>query len=832
MKKQGIRGMALKPRYKRRIFWSIITIIGVIILAMIVVPPMITLNNLKPKIEQTISEQTGVPAKINGDVHFSLLGRATIVAHDVSITAGEIGAVMFSVPLTDIFNLDNATLSGDITIYDADISISNLIPQNFNLPLEINNSNIKFKNREFEIVDATLDNGHLIGTVRTKNHKYDIDFQNDVFYIHNQNDKLEITGQLFANGSVIGHISMETDEINRWFGFSEPKIDNTIAISMDFDWDGGRGWKFQNIQMQRISGNITIMPNGNKIVELRGHDITYDLSFLLKPSRIFYKTKFDLDFTGRMKFGEYEFEHIMVRATGTRDELQIDSVIADNITMHGGTIDEFGAHDITINMPYDDTPASCIFSGTPTDWRCKKFTYGDFTGAISVSPDEFDLLVYSEKPSPDRRAAIKKLLQFAPRGKINFEFADIAGTYEIADKKIIPQYRFAHNKTLYWLNPTKTQIPSFMRNAIGDFSWDDGMMRFVPSSARWELNLLDNHFYIYGKNAKDWFPGIDMRAFNNLEYIISGTYRGDTVANMEIKIADHTFRGTLSGDNLTLRTDVLDLDAFINPNYINNYEELSFLMTSPITIPFDFPINVSLAADALIYNNNVFKNFVYSLKPNTQTFSITDRTRGNLLATISRNGNRYDIFAQLNRFVTNGNLLGAQMPLNVRDTMITAEINMRTFGNTANDLEYNLHGDMDLTFNGGYLIGIGVDDLFASANQINTFNAEYALSYALDGGESKIKTMRIIGDYNNGDFITTKPIELQLRHTDATGNLEIMDGMMSGQIHLILRGTSPDPQPIELQINADGTRDYSLSDIMTNFDATYMRDFVRTHNKF
>ena len=824
--------MALKPRYKRRIFWSSVTIIGVIVMAIVIVPPMITLNNLKPKIEQTISEQTGVPAKINGDVHFSLLGRATIVAHDVSVTNGEIGAVMFSVPLTDIFNLDNATLSGDITIYDANISISNLIPQDFNLPLEINNSNIKFKNREFEIIDATLDNGHLIGTVRTKNHKYDIDFQNDVFYIHNQNDKLEITGRLFANGAVSGHIAMETDELNRWFGFSEPKIDTTVSVSMDFDWDGGRGWAFKNIQMERISGNITIMPNGDKIVQLRGHDIVYDLSFLLKPSRIFYNTQFDLDFSGRMKFGNREFKHVIVRATGTSDELKINQIVADDIKISGGTINEFGAYNIQITMPYDGANAMCLFSGTPNDWSCQKFSYGDFVGSFSVSPDEFDLLVYSKKPSPDRRAAIKKLLQFAPRGKINFEFADIAGTYKIENKKITPRYRFAHNKTLYWLNPNLTQIPSFMRSAIGDFSWDNGIMRFVPSSGRWELNLSDNHFYIYGKNIKDWFPGIDMRAFNNLEYIITGTYRGDTVANMEISLAGHKFQGILSGDNLTLRTDVFDLNAFINQNYIDNYEELSFLMNSPITIPFDFPINVSFSADALIYNGNVFRNFVYSLKPDVQTFSISDHTRGNLLATISRNGNRYSIFAQLNRFVTNGNLLGAQMPLNVRDTMITAEINMRTFGNTANDLEYNLHGDMDLTFNGGYLIGIGVDDLFASANQINTFNAEYALSYALDGGESKIKTMRIIGDYNNGDFITTKPIELQLRHTDVTGSLEITDGMMSGQLHLTLRGTSPVPQPIDLQINANGTRDYSLSDIMTNFDATYMRDFVRTHNKF
>ena len=64
--------MALKPRYKRRIFWSIIIIVGLFVMALVIVPPMINLNNLKPKIQQTIAEQTGVTAAINGDVHFSL----------------------------------------------------------------------------------------------------------------------------------------------------------------------------------------------------------------------------------------------------------------------------------------------------------------------------------------------------------------------------------------------------------------------------------------------------------------------------------------------------------------------------------------------------------------------------------------------------------------------------------------------------------------------------------------------------------------------------------------------------------------------------------------
>ena len=824
--------MALKPRYKRRIFWSIIITFGIFIMALVFIPPMINLNYLGPKITQTIAEQTGIETKINGDIHFSLLGRATIVAHDVTIPHGTIDSLMFSIPLTHIFNLDDAPLTGDITVYRANITIYNLMPQNFNYPVEIHNSIIHFKNRDFEIIDATMNDGHLTGVVRTAQHKYDIDFENDNFYIRNQNDKLEISGRLYTDGAVRGQISMETDNINRWFGFNEPVIDKTIDLTMQFDWDGGRGWAFKNIQMKKISGDIIINPNGTKNVKLRGHDITYDLSFLMEPSRIYYQTKFDLDFTGDIKFGQKTFHHLNINATGTRDTLEIDSIVADDIAITGGRIDASGAKDIMITMPYNGIPATCLFYGTPEKWRCERFSYQDYVGAISVSPKEFDLLVYSQKPSPNRDDAIKQLLKLAPRGHIDFEFADIAGTYDVNGDKITPKYRFAHNKTLYWLNPNIKQIPQFMRNAIGNFSWDGDIMHFVPDSKRWELYLTDKSFSISGQNAKDWFPGLDMQAFNNLAYTVSGSYSGDTVSNLEIKIADHKFVGRLSGNNITLHTDILDLDSFINQNYLDNYEELSFLTASPITIPFSFPINISLSADVLIYNGNIFRNFIYSLKPNIQTFSIMDTNRGNLLATLSRDGNKYNIFAQLNRFVLDGTLLTSQMPLNVRDTSITGEIDMRTFGNIAHDIEYNMHGELDLTFNGGYLMGIGTDGFFAAAPQITTFNAEYALSYALDGGESAIKTMRVIGKYANGNFVTSTPIELRLRHTDAIGELEIQDGQMSALFKLTLRGTSPKPSPIELQINPDGSRGYLLTEIMSNFDPTFMRDFVRTHNKF
>lgn len=824
--------MALKPRYKRRIFWFIMTILGVLLMSVVLIPPMITLNHLKPKIEQTIKEQTGIDAKINGNVTFSLLGRTTIVAHNVSIKDGTINAVMFQVPFSSIFNTENAKLSGQITINSANIIINDLTPQEINIPIKIYNSDINFRNREFEIISATLDNGRLIGVVRTNHHKYDVDFENDEFYIRNQNDKLEIKGRLFDTGTISGTISMETDNINRWFGFSEPKIDKPVYITMNFDWDGGRGWAFKNIKMENITGNITIFPDGKKNVELFGKDINYDLSFLLEPSRIFYQTNFDLDFTGNLKFGEHTFNHLKIDATGTKDALNITNIVADNIAISGGYIDETGAHNLLITMPYNDIPASCIFSGTPEIWNCTRFTYNDYIGSISVSPDVFNLLIYSQKPMPDRDEIINKMKTFASHGHINFEFADIAGTLDIEDDKITPTYKFAKGKSLSWLNPDIKNIPQFMQNTVGDFSWDKDIMHFVPHTNDWELFLTKNWFNISGKNAKDWFSNIDLTAFNDLSYDISGTYNDDNISNLEIQIAGQTFTGSVSGKNITLHTDILNIDSFINQQFLDNYEELGYLMAAPITVPFLLPVNISLYAEELIYNGNIFSNFVYSLKNDVQTFSITDKDRGNLLATLTQSDNKYEIFAQLNKFVIDGNLLSSNMPLNVRDSMITAEIRMNTFGNIAHDLEYNLSGDLDLTFEGGYLIGIGVDDFFGGANTINTFNAEYALSYALEGGESTIKDIRIIGKYNNGDFVTTKPISLRLRHTDGTGKLLISEGLMNASFDLILRGTSPIPAPIKLEIKSDGTRKYSLSEIMKNFDPTFMRDFVKTHNKF
>ena len=134
--------MALKPRYKRRIAWTIVSIIAAILLAFVIAPSIITLNKFKPMIEQAIMNQVNVDAKLNGDVNFSLVSGAKIVAHDVSVPTAKIGSVLISVPFHSLFNLNNPELESTVTIFDANINITKLTPAQFNHTINIYDSRI------------------------------------------------------------------------------------------------------------------------------------------------------------------------------------------------------------------------------------------------------------------------------------------------------------------------------------------------------------------------------------------------------------------------------------------------------------------------------------------------------------------------------------------------------------------------------------------------------------------------------------------------------------------------------------------------------------------
>ena len=824
--------MALKPRYKRRIAWTLIGAVVAAFIALVFVPPTITLNFMKPELAGAVYDQTGITAEFNGDVNFSMLGHTTIVARDIVVPFGTIHSAMFTVPWLSVFNPADAKLKGPISLYGANFVVQNLDAINFRTKIIFYNSVVRFHNHDYDIIRGELDNGRFTGTVRTNQHKYDVTYENDDFIIRNQNNQLEIIGKLYADGSARGQMSIITNDVNKWFEFPEPKINETVDLTMNFEWDGNIGFNFTDITANNLSGNIRLYPDGRRDINLVANDMDFDFSFLTEPNKVLRGSNLKLDFYGNIRFLDKTFKHVKIDAIGADEKLQIGTIIADDIVFNGGTIDANGAHDIMITMPLHGKNTICLFSGTPNAWKCSEYTHGNISGTLHVNGDKFDIIVNAPIKMPDITTVRKNALRYGTHGVVKFSFEDAAGTLTIDGDKMRPEFTFAKNKNLDWLGAKLPFLPESMANAIGDFEWESGAVVFKPHDGTWQMATQNDFFYIYGNNFKVWFPNIDLQSLRDHIYTISGEYKNGVISDLTINIANHVFTGSVVNDLITLKTDVLNIDSFLSGDYWNKFEEMSFLTMHPIMLPFDVHAKISLTANKLILNGDEYNNFVYSLKPNSQVFSISDDYRGNILATIEHDGNSYDISLQLNRFATHGKILNEQMPLNVADAYVTGEIEMKTHGMIANDLEYNLNGKLDLTFDQGYVFGLGIDDFFASANSIHILNAEVALSTALNDGQTRLKSLHIIGKYDNGNFTTTEPFTLSMPHADATGALQINDGIMSSQLYIVLRGTAPEPAPIDVEITPSGERLFSLSEIMQTFDPAYMREFVKTHDRF
>ena len=825
--------MSIKNNFAIKFILFLTGLVALGIISLITIPPMINLNNMKPKIETAIFNKTGIKSEIHGNVNFSLLGHATIIAHNISVPNGVISDIEFTIPFSDIFNLENAKINNNITINGASFSIDKIVPFYINNTVNINDSKIKFLNKEYNIISAKLSKDKMSAIVRTDQHKYDIKSEKNNFHIKNKNNNLDLYGTLNPDGTATAKISITAQNINKWFEFDRPKITGKFPITADLTWNGSYGVTFDNVSANGVSGSAVLQEDGYKIVKLKTNHANYDLDFILQDIDLLQGGSFDLDLTGKIKFMDKTFKHLYVNIIGHQDKIQINKIVADTLKITGGYIDKDGAHDVKISLPENGVETQCIFNGTPDKWSCSDIVYGNqYAGNITVDDDDFIINISSLYDNYDMNKIINSAKRIGDEGIINFTFPDLIGSVKIDDDKTYFTYDFAANKNLAWTKIDLPFLPEFMKTEIGNLVWNKDSISFVPKSRTWYFKKEKDHFQISGDNFKKWLPELDLRSMKDLSYIISGNYKNGNISDLTLEIAGHIFKGSASNKNITLKIDTLNIDDFADQYFIKNYEELSFFTVAPITIPFDLGIELSLSANTLVYNGQKFDNFVYSLKPKTQTFSISDSDRGNLLAIIKKNNINYDINIQLNKFVMKYMLLKKDMPLNISDFSLTAEINLETSGKIAHDIYDNLHGDFDLTFNGGNLYGLGFNDFYASAQNLTILNAEFALAKALEGGITPIKTMRVIGTYEKDKIKTTSPFVLAIKHVDAVGEMEIVNDKMFVNSRFVLRGTSAGPAPIELTIYPDSTRKYSLHEIMMNFDPEYMRSFTKSHDKF
>ncbi len=825
--------MPIKPRHKRRTLWVIIILFALVITGLLVLPSFINLNKMRGRIESAIFAQTGVTTQIDGDITFGVLGRTTIIAHDVRLPHGTAKKLAFKIPFMGLFNPMGTTLNGEISATGARINLTSLAALNLKYDLAVHDSIVRFMDKDYYIINGVFKKGTFNGLVRTGQHKYDIRFHDKEFTVKNGNLNLNIHGELYPSGAASGTLEISTDKINSWFEFSEPKITRHVNLVTDFWWDGEYGFKFYDIKANNVQGNIDLESNGWRNINLSSDNTDFDFTFLARPNSILKNTRINIDFMGNLKFENRDFRHIKIDAVGTEQYVQIKEILADDTIFTGGTIDDKGAHDIMIKTNIDGTPTQCLFSGTPDKWECQKFKYGDISGVIKSNKNSIVANVTSNSKITTEEIARYVARMGRKNANIKFKFANIGGRLILDKNGSKTEYDYVYGKNLHWLNPHIKLLPDFMMQDTGNIIWTDKTMSFIPNSGEWSLTLQDNFFYLTGTSIKKWLPNIDLRSINDFAYVASGFYNdhGD-ISDLTIKLGGHVFTGSANSKGITLHTDTLVLDTFLNQDFFDHYEEMEFLANAPILLPFELDRNIYLTADTLIYNADAYKNFVYALKSGTQTFSITDNSRGNLLATIIRERSEYDIFMQLNRFVINGELLRRNFPLNIADTSITAEMQLHTSGHIAHDIWYNMTGDMDLTFDGGYLNGIGLDEFYANAINLSRLNVEDYLITALESGTTRIKNMRIIGKYERGNFATTTPLTISVRHADIIGALNITDNLMTAKLDISLRATAPDAVTVSVAVAPNGRRSYSLSEIMRYFDPAFMREFIKTHDRF
>ena len=825
--------MPIKPRHKRRTLWVIIILFALVITGLLVLPSFINLNKMRGRIESAIFAQTGVTTQIDGDITFGVLGRTTIIAHDVRLPHGTAKKLAFKIPFMGLFNPMGTTLNGEISATGTRINLTSLAALNLKYDLAVHDSIVRFMDKDYYIINGVFKKGTFNGLVRTGQHKYDIRFHDKEFTVKNGNLNLNIHGELYPSGAASGTLEISTDKINSWFEFSEPKITRHVNLVTDFWWDGEYGFKFYDIKANNVQGNIDLESNGWRNINLSSDNTDFDFTFLARPNSILKNTRINIDFMGNLKFENRDFRHIKIDAVGTEQYVQIKEILADDTIFTGGTIDDKGAHDIMIKTNIDGTPTQCLFSGTPDKWECQKFKYGDISGVIKSNKNSIVANVTSNSKITTEEIARYVARMGRKNANIKFKFANIGGRLILDKNGSKTEYDYVYGKNLHWLNPHIKLLPDFMMQDTGNIIWTDKTMSFIPNSGEWSLTLQDNFFYLTGTSIKKWLPNIDLRSINDFAYVASGFYNdhGD-ISDLTIKLGGHVFTGSANSKGITLHTDTLVLDTFLNQDFFDHYEEMEFLANAPILLPFELERNIYLTADTLIYNADAYKNFVYALKSGTQTFSITDNSRGNLLATIIRERSEYDIFMQLNRFVINGELLRRNFPLNIADTSITAEMQLHTSGHIAHDIWYNMTGDMDLTFDGGYLNGIGLDEFYANAINLSRLNVEDYLITALESGTTRIKNMRIIGKYERGNFATTTPLTISVRHADIIGALNITDNLMTAKLDISLRATAPDAVTVSVAVAPNGRRSYSLSEIMRYFDPAFMREFIKTHDRF
>ncbi|MCL1902470.1 MAG: hypothetical protein FWG18_02465 [Alphaproteobacteria bacterium] len=621
-----------------------------------------------------------------------------------------------------------------------------------------------------------------------------------------------------------------------------------------------------------FAGDIEFGGEAPKIINMVVNNLDYDFASVVNNTAFIKNSEINFTANGRIKspmpfaipvqkFAQTAFSRFHISLTGDADLINVKSLRAENesasISAHGVIANGIAKGlDWVVFDARENAAIRCEMFGTVNDWSCSQWDYKDAnfsaTGKSTINGDTFILIMESDnlvlegftKQVPllkslfgkqngnitatlgsGTRAALSvrgKDVEFSYSGHPNTNLASVPGANEFI--KLLPERMQKSSGTMHNAEIKNGKLLSFSfehfgKNHAWAISMDDPYNFRIYADARYLISA--------------FYPSVDAKFLHpELDVLVTGNFKSKYITDLKINVGDNWIFGKFDGKKFDLGANMLDLDSLINPEFINNYESMKFVTAEPLTVPFALNLDLTLSADQIKFMDEVYDNFNYSLKPDNQKMSITDAAKGSILLTIDKKLSRYNIAVASNKFEILGLVLPRAAALNVADTMLTGRAELSTYGITANDFWVHMSGDLDLTFDGGILVGFDIDNFYAGSNSITKMNAEYAISDALSGGLSQLKSLQIAGHYEDGEFKTTSPLKASLRHSEIMGHIQTIRGRISANLNVLLRATSPEPRPISLLMNPNGEREFSLSEIMQTFDPDFMREFVKIHNRF
>lgn len=846
----------MKARQRFKIFWVAAVTVAVLAMAYLIIPPLLPMARLRPDFESAVSKMVGVPVKIDGDIKLSLLGYPMIALEDVRFGEYKIKAARFRVSWSSIFNLKNARIISGIKIQGLRTEINAVSPPNFGTKIMISDSVIKHYGKEYEIIDAVLDAGKFSAMIRTDQHKYNLHLDSGEFVVTNPNLGLTINGKLLSdnvgNIAAKGKFEINVSDINRWFDFDFPKIPGQTKIAMDFEWDGGENFDFSKIRGNNgkasFNGHIILSP-GKKIVRMKADNMDLDLSDLLENIKFIRNSEFNIDISGNITTPVSEMKKLRalsIHAVSDSDSIDIKRFrMGDGKSAISATGKIIGKNAVNLDVAFSDNARSvrCMFSGNRDVWNCSRFSFAHkniaATGTLNVGENNFQMMIHSKSAAAGGLRLLDDIRKYFKNrdGKIDFEIGETIGNAVFVGQNRHVEY-IEKNAVLGNLG-LSLPLPTIMLEARGNIAAvvENDKMSFVFQAPNWTFALSDaGEFSLNHKDARELLSALttqDVLSFikPNLSIVITGNHNGDIITDLVIGVGNDKFSGTLIGNSITLDTVVLDMNRILDDKWFDAFIDNQYLYGDPILAPFDFNAKIAINAENIKIGSSSYQGFIYYMDGARQYMSITDSENGKLLLTISKDMMKYKYLLQADKFFVSGNLFAEKSPLNIEGATITARAELESFGITAYDIRRNMAGPMDVSIDGGFLIGLGTDKFYDNANRIEKRDAENAIHATLMSGHTAIKEMSITGEYSGGDFHTTRPFMMTARHTDITGNFAIRDAGLWIMANIILRGTNAIPKPITLGIR-DNMREYSISDILPNIDLDYLREFTSTHGKF